>query len=88
MRSIRLTRQERETENALVRGEYRDVSRSEFKDIAQAIAHRKKDAVLNVRVNRYDLEGIKHKAKKLGVRYQTFLSEIIHRVAHIAKDIG
>lgn len=82
MRPIRLTRQEKEIENALVRGEYRDVSRSEFEDIAQAIVHRKKDAVLNVRVNRYDLEGIKHKAKKLGVRYQTFLSEIIHRVAH------
>ena len=38
--------------------------------------------LLNVRVNRYDLEGIKHKARKLGVKYQTFLSEVIHRVAH------
>lgn len=82
MRKIKLTRQEREIENALVRGEYRDVPRSEFEDIARAIAHRRKDAVLNVRVNRYDLEGIKHKAKKLGVKYQTFLSELIHRVAH------
>jgi len=82
MRPIKLTRQEKEIENALVRGEYQDVSKLEFEDIARAIAHRRKDAVLNVRVNRYDLEGIKHKAKKLGVRYQTFLSEIIHRVAH------
>ena len=82
MRRVKLTRQEKEIENALVRGEYRDVSRLEFEDIARAIARRRKDAVLNVRVNRYDLEGIKHKARKLGVKYQTFLSEIIHRVAH------
>lgn len=82
MKSFKLTKQEKEIENALVRGEYRSVSRSEFEDIARAIAHRRKDAVLNVRVNRYDLDGIKQKAKKLGVKYQTFISEIIHRVAH------
>ena len=82
MRKVKLTKQEKKIEDALVRGEYRNISRSEFEDIALAIAHRKKDAVLNVRVNRYDLEGIKHKARKLGVKYQTFLSEVIHRVAH------
>ena len=82
MRKVKLTKQEKDIEDALVRGEYRNVSRSELEDIALAIAHRKKDAVLNVRVNRYDLEGIKQKAKRLGVKYQTFLSEVIHRVAH------
>ena len=82
MKPFKLTRQEKEIENALIRGEYRSVPRSEFESIARAIAHRRKDAVLNVRVNRYDLDGIKQKAKKLGVKYQTFISEIIHRVAH------
>jgi predicted DNA binding CopG/RHH family protein len=45
------------------------------------IARRKKDAVLNVRINSDDLEGIKQKARKLGVKYQTFVSEILHKVA-------
>ena len=82
MRQIKLSRQEKEIESALVRGEYRDVSKMEFGEIARAIAHRRKDAVLNIRVNSEDLEGIKQKARKLGVKYQAFLSEFIHRVAH------
>jgi predicted DNA binding CopG/RHH family protein len=79
---MKLTRQEREIEGALVRGEYVNVTKSEFEEIARAIAHRKKDAVLNIRVNSQDLKFIKLKAKKLGVRYQTFISELLHRVAH------
>ncbi len=82
MRQLRLTRQERAIENALVRGEYRNVPKAEFEDIARAVAHRRKDAVLNIRVNSQDLEGIKQKARRLGVKYQAFLSEMIHRVAH------
>ena len=49
--------------------------------IAKALNRRKKDAVLNVRINRKDLEDIKKKAKKLGIRYQTFIAEILHKVA-------
>ncbi len=82
MRQIRLTRQEKAIENALIRGEYRNVPKSEFEAIAQAVVHRRKDAVLNIRVNSQDLEGVKEKARKLGVKYQAFLSELIHRVAH------
>ncbi len=82
MRQVKLTRQEKAIENALIRGEYRNVPKSEFETIAQAVAHRKKDAVLNIRVNSQDLESVKEKARKLGVKYQAFLSEIIHRVAH------
>ena len=82
MRQVKLTRQEREIENALLKNEYRDASRSNFEEIAQALAHRKKDAVLNIRVNSKDLRGIKEKARKFGIKYQTFISEIIHRAAH------
>ncbi len=82
MRRIRLTRQEREIEAALIRGEYLNVGKLEFEEIAQAVAHRKRDAVLNVRVNRGDIESIKQRARKLGIQYQTFLAELIHRVAH------
>ena len=80
-RRIKLTKQEREIEEALVRGEYRPVSRQEFEEIKRMIEARKKDAVLNIRVNQGDLTNIKLKAKKMGVKYQTFISEILHRVA-------
>lgn len=82
MRKIHLTRQEQTIENSLLEGEYTDVSKDEFETIAQAIANRKKDAVLNIRVNSQDLKNIKQKAERLGLRYQTFISEILHRVAH------
>ena len=81
MRKVKLTRQETMIEEALVKGEYKTVSGAEFKSIAQAVAARKKDAVLNLRVNSQDLRNIKQKARKLGVKYQSFISEIIHRVA-------
>ena len=81
MRQVKLTRQEKAIEDALVKGEYADVSREEFSAVAQAIKIRKKDAVLNIRVNSNDLDSIRQKAKKLGIKYQTFISEFIHRLA-------
>jgi len=81
MRAIKLTRQERAVEDALMKGEYIDVSKEEFNAMARAIAARRKDAVLNVRVNSNDLKSLKHKAHKLGIKYQTFISEILHKVA-------
>lgn len=82
MRRMKLSRKERDIERALLRGEYVDVGRSEFDAIAEAVAHRRKDAVLNIRVNSQDLKAIKAKAKRHGIKYQTFISEFLHRVAH------
>ena len=81
MRKIKLSRSEKAIEAALVRGEYRPVKKAEFDRIAEAIARRKKDAVLNIRVNSQDLDSIKQKAKQMGVPYQTFVSELIHQYA-------
>ena len=81
MRRIKLTRAERAIEEALLRGEYQDVSKAEFDEIAAALARRRKDAVISIRISSYDLEQIKRKAKRLGVKYQTFITEILHRVA-------
>ena len=81
MRRIKLTRQERAIEKALLNGEYTDVPKKEMDAIVEAIAARKKDAVLNIRINSQDLQNIKRKAKKLGVKYQTFISEVLHKVA-------
>ena len=81
MRKINLTKQEQAIENALLKDEYVNVSKKEFDMIAKALADRKKDAVLNIRVNSKDLAQIKEKARKFGIRYQTFISELIHKVA-------
>jgi len=83
MRRINLTRQERAIEESLLRGEYTDVDKNTFTAIAEAVARRKKDTVLNIRVNSYDLKTIKQKAEKLGIKYQTFIAEILHRVAKV-----
>jgi predicted DNA binding CopG/RHH family protein len=82
MRKINLTREEKEIENALIQGEYIDIDENEFKEIAATVAARKKDSVLNIRINSEDLKLIKKKAGHFGVRYQTFISELLHRIAH------
>lgn len=81
MRQVKLTRQEKAVEEALLKGEFVSVGKAKFHEIARAIAARKKDAILNIRINSHDLKNIKQKANKLGVKYQTFISEVLHRVA-------
>jgi len=81
MRKIKLTKQEREIENELLKGAYKSVSKEKFDLIAKSLAARKKDAVLNIRVNSGDLANIRQKAKKFGIKYQTFISELLHKVA-------
>ena len=82
MRQIKLTNNEKEIEEALIQGEYVDLDKNEFKNIAQAISARKKDSVISLRINSDDLRLIKKKAEQFGIRYQTFISELIHKVAH------
>lgn len=82
MKRIKLTRNERAIEDALLKGEYVSVGKAEFEDVAQAVAHRKKDAVLNIRVNSQDLRAIKAQAQRHGIKYQTLIAELLHRVAH------
>ena len=82
MRRMKLTREEQATEDALLRGEYVSVSKKEFNEIAQMLARRRKDAVLNIRVNSEDLKSIKQKARRHGVKYQTIIAELLHRFAH------
>ncbi len=81
MRDGSATRRELVMGEGLLKGEFVDVPQEEFVAIADAVAARRKDAVLNLRVNSRDLESIKQKARKLGIKYQSFISEILHRVA-------
>lgn len=82
MRKIKLTKNEKEIENALIQGEYIDIDEKEFRNIARSIAARKKGSVLNLRINSEDLKLLKKKAQRFGIRYQTFISELLHRIAH------
>ncbi len=79
MRQIKLTKAERAVEESI--DEYVPVTKAEYSAIVGAIEARRKDAVLNIRVNRQDLNGIKQKARRLGIKYQTFISEVLHKVA-------
>ena len=79
MRKIKLSKEEQAIEDHLE--EFVPAQKKEFERIAQALEIRKKDAVLNIRINKYDLESIKQKAKRLGIKYQTFISEILHKIA-------
>ena len=81
MKNFKLTKSEKAIERALLRGEYVPAPPDEVRLVADAIAARRKDAVLNIRINSQDLNHLKQKAKTLGVPYQTFISEILHRYA-------
>ena len=82
MKRMKLSRYEKSIEAALERGEYVPVSKEKYEELARALESRRKNAVLNIRINQGDLDSLKVKAKKLGVKYQTFISEILHSVAH------
>lgn len=79
---MKLTKYERELERSLNEVEWIPGTKAEFDEIAQMIARRKKDAVLNIRINQGDLDALKARAKRRGVKYQTFIAELLHRVAH------
>jgi len=81
MNKFKLTREERATEKDLMQGKYTPADPATVRAVVKAIAARRKDAVLNIRINSEDLGHLKQKAKKLGVPYQTFISEILHHYA-------
>lgn len=79
MRKIKLTKYEQWIEDHAE--EFVPLRGEEYKRIAEALERRKKDTVLNIRVNSYDLRAIKDKARKMGIKYQSYISEILHKVA-------
>lgn len=81
MIKVKLTSEEKKIMRAIEADEYIPVSGKELKDVADAIAARKKDATLTIRVNSHDIDRIKEMAGQKGIPYQSYLSEVIHRVA-------
>ena len=78
---MKLTKEELQIEQDLLDGKYQSVADDQLQEIASSILNRQKDAVLNMRINSDDLNKLKLKAKSLNVKYQTFISEILHKVA-------
>ncbi len=83
MKRYKLTKEEKEIENALLRGEYVPIKGKELETIEKALKSRKKDITMTIRVNSEDIKKIKNKAKKLGIKYQSYISEVIHLVAEV-----
>ena len=81
MKKIKLTKEEEKTEDALMRGEYIKVSNAELEELRESLTARKKDQTMTIRVNSVDIKKIKKKAENIGVKYQTFISEVLHQVA-------
>jgi predicted DNA binding CopG/RHH family protein len=82
MRKIKLTKYEQSIEDAIGRGEGKPVSKEEDESIRLTLANYRKNAVLHMRINNNDLSLIKSKAKKLGLKYQSFIAEFLHKIAH------
>ncbi|MBF0485834.1 MAG: antitoxin [Candidatus Omnitrophica bacterium] len=83
MRKIRMTRDEKIVIDAVLSGKLTPVDKETERRIARAVAAYQKDAVLNIRINSNDLFLLKEKARKFGVKYQTFISGILHQAAHV-----
>jgi predicted DNA binding CopG/RHH family protein len=81
MKRLKLTEEERDIENALLSGEFEPIKGKELENVEKALKARKKDITMTIRVNSEDIDKIKSKAKKLGIKYQSYISEIIHQVA-------
>lgn len=81
MRKIKLDAEEKEILNAIEKNKYVPIGGKELRAVADAIAARKKDITLTIRVNSQDINRIKKFSKAKGIPYQTYLSEVIHRVA-------
>jgi len=80
MRRVKLTKEENEIESNI--DQYVPSTKKDYNEIIKSIQTRKKDAVLNIRISQHDLNNIKRKAKGMGIKYQTLVSEILRKVAH------
>ena len=81
MKKIVLSPEEKEIMAAIERNEFVPVTGRELKEAADAIASRKKDMTLTIRVNSRDINRIKKMAEKRHIPYQTYIAEVIHKVA-------
>jgi predicted DNA binding CopG/RHH family protein len=77
-----LTKEEKETETAVLTGRYKPVPRSRWGRYQNAAKETmKKIARINIRMKADDLEDIKQIADRKGLPYQTLIGSVLHRFA-------
>jgi predicted DNA binding CopG/RHH family protein len=85
-REHKLTRWEQQLEDELMRGEWVPSPPEEQERLQKMVAefrkNYRKNKVLNIRINSIDLAALKAKAQKAGKKYQTYITDILHKVAH------
>ena len=84
MKKQYLDAEEKEIMEAIENDEFVPVTGIELKRVADSIAARKKDMTLTIRVNCNDINRIKKMAQKRKIPYQSYISEVIHRVVQAA----
>ena len=88
MKKTRLNKEEKAIMKGIENNEFVPVTGKDLNDVADAIAARKKDTTLTIRVNGRDINRIKKMANRKGIPYQSYISEVIHRVAEAAEQYG
>ncbi len=83
MKKFKLDTEEKKLIAAIERDEFVPVTGKRLREVADAIASRKKDKTLTIRVNGNDIRRIKEMARTKGIPYQSYLAEVIHRVAMV-----
>ena len=81
MKKQYLDAEEKEIMDAIENDEFVPATGAELRRVADAIAARKKDMTLTIRVNSNDINRIKKMAQKRRIPYQSYISEVIHRIA-------
>ena len=81
IKKIKLTKEEQWIEDHW--DEFVPVRGAEYDKIVRSLEARKKNTVLSMRVNKLVLDLLKQKAQKAGIKYQTFISEILSKVAGV-----
>lgn len=77
---MRLTKEERELEASVARGEWASVGAAEIaRHVTMARAFMQKTRRINIRLSPGDLVGIQQRAVEEGIPYQTLMASVIHK---------
>ena len=76
----KLTKEEREIERSIMRGEWKSAPKSEVRRLQKIVREAmKKDKRINIRLSSQDLDGMRERALQEGIPYQTLMASIIHK---------
>lgn len=76
----KLTKEEKEIEASLARGEWKSVSKSESRRYHSYVRESlQKSRRVNIRISPRDLEGVQQRALEEGIPYQTLMASVIHK---------